>query len=289
MNVANKIIKIPQRFKYNNHEYKVDFVNKVVILDADYHSKLLANKPGSFGGFRKITGSALGDILKLSSLNSEFAAFARIAGFAMPILDRKYVDAGIALEPKIIEMIEKKYNFKIERFEAKKYNFDYFSNNELFGGLPDGYLEEQKLIIEIKTTGIKKLSAWNNNNINLAYIKQAQLYSYLMNVKRFTIVAAFLEDEDYIDPKNVDISKRFVKNWFFEVNEEQVLDDINKCKEWYYRYTKSGISPVWNESVDADLIEYLACSNYEEWEGLYLKWVESGKAIAEYENKEGSI
>ncbi|PZW01440.1 MAGa7180 family putative nuclease [Metamycoplasma auris] len=289
MDNITKKIKIPQRSKYNGQEYKVDYDNKVVILNADYHHKLLSNKPGSFGGFRKITGSALGDILKLSSLNSEFAAFARIAGFPMPILDRKYVDAGIALEPKIIEKIESKYNFKIERFDAKKYNYDYFSNHDLFGGLPDGYLEDQKLIIEIKTTGIKKLSAWNNNNINLSYIKQAQLYSYLMNVKKFTIVAAFLEDEDYVNPENVDLNQRFVKNWFFEVNEEQVLDDINKCKEWYYKYTKAGVSPIWNESIDSDLIEYLACSNYQEWEELYLKWVEIGKAVAEYEDKERLI
>lgn len=41
------------------------------------------------------------------------------------------------------------------RYEANQYNYDYFKDNELFGGLPDGYSPERHLIIEIKTVGEK--------------------------------------------------------------------------------------------------------------------------------------
>ncbi|ENY54181.1 Hypothetical protein MALK_0770 [Metamycoplasma alkalescens 14918] len=282
---TKKEIKIPNRHHYNNKHYTINYQNKTIKLNDDYHQKLLAIKPGEFSGFRKITGSALGDILKLTPFNSEFAAFARIANFSMPILDRKYVNAGIALEPKIINKIEQKYNFKIERFEGSKYNFDYFKENELFGGLPDGYLKDQNLIIEIKTVGAKKFDLWNNSNINLAYIKQAQLYSYLIKAKKFTIVAAFLEEEDYANPELVDINQRKIKNWFFDVNEKQVLDDMKKCENWYKKYTSLGISPKWNEQIDGDLIKYLECENFEQWKFLYLEWVKIGKAIPEYEEE----
>ncbi|BAP39594.1 MAGa7180 family putative nuclease [Metamycoplasma canadense] len=278
-----KNIKIPTRKHYNGNQYNIDFQNKVVRLTEEYHKKLLLLKPGSIGGFRKITGSALGDILKLTPFNSEFAAFARLANFALPVLDKKYVNAGVVLEPKIIDKIEKKFNFNIKRFEAHQYNYDFFKDNTLFGGLPDGYLEDQKIIIEIKTAGIKKLESWNEGLINPAYIKQAQLYSYLMGVKKFTIVACFLEESDYYNLDNVDINKRVIKNWFFNVNEQQVMDDMKTCEEWYKKYTISGISPIWNDTLDQDLIKYLSCSNFEDWKNLYLEWVEIGKAIPEYE------
>lgn len=278
-------IKIPSRSHYNGLQYDLDYETKTIKLKKEYHQKLLSHKPGSFLGFRKITGSALGDILKLTQFNSDFAAFARVANFRFPVLDPKYVNAGIALEPKILAKLEEKFHFEIKRFNAKDYNFDYFKDNELFGGLPDGYLEEQNIIIEIKTVGSKKFDAWNNNLINVAYIKQAQLYSYLIGAPKFTIVACFLEEEDYVNPENVDINKRKIKNWFFEVNTKQVLDDIKACEDWYKKYTTSGVSPQWNDAIDSDIVNYLDCKNYNEWEKLYLEWVEMGKAVPEYEEE----
>ncbi|MGX9339342.1 MAGa7180 family putative nuclease [Mycoplasma sp. 332] len=282
MNEEKKII-IPNRLHYNGNQYVVDHETKTVKLTAEYHKNLLSKKPGEFGGFRKITGSALGDILKLTQFNSPFAAFARIANFRFPVLDPKYVNAGVILEPKILEKIEKSFNLPIQRFPAEKFNYDYFKNNVFFGGLPDGYIAEKKMIIEIKTVGSKKLESWKQGMINVAYLKQAQLYSYLMGAKHFAIIACFLEEEDYKDPNLVDINNRVVKGWPFEVNEEQVLDDMAACKKWYDKYTKLGISPTWNNSIDVDIVKYLECKNYDEWKKLYLEWVNEGKAVAEYE------
>ncbi|WP_373438554.1 MAGa7180 family putative nuclease [Metamycoplasma equirhinis] len=274
---------IPKRNFFNEREYTLDYKNQVLIVNESLLKSMQSKKPGSFGGFRKMTGSALGDIMHLTDFNSEFAAFSRLCNFKMPVLDDKYVRAGIVLESKIIEKIEKHLGHTLNRYPAEKYNYDFFTENELFGGLPDGYSEKLKMVFEIKTSGEKNLENWNKYGVNPGYIKQAQLYTYLMGVKNFAIVACFLKEEDYLNPETIDINQRYVKNWNMQINEAQVQDDIDTCIKWFKKYTKTGISPKWNEKIDADLIEFLACKNFNEWEDLYKKWVENGKATAKYE------
>ncbi|TPR53401.1 MAGa7180 family putative nuclease, partial [Metamycoplasma neophronis] len=190
-------IKIPRRNFYNKQQYDLDFDNQVLVVKPDLLKSMQAKKPGTFGGFRKMTGSALGNIMELTSFDSQFAAFARLCNFAMPVLDPKYVNAGVVLEPRIVEKIEKSINYKLRRYDAKEFNYDFFKSNELFGGLPDGYCEELNLVIEIKTAGEIKLAQWNEFGVNPSYIKQAQLYTYLMGCEVFSIVACFLKEEDY--------------------------------------------------------------------------------------------
>ncbi|ACF07199.1 YqaJ-like viral recombinase domain [Metamycoplasma arthritidis] len=274
----------PNRKYYNDVDYTINFENKTIILNADFHKKLLANKVGSFSGFKKITGSAIADILEVDSFKSQFAAFARLCGLQLPVLDRKYVDAGIIIEPKILEMVEKALKEPLERFPAEKYNYDYFKDNPLFGGLPDGYAKNRKMIVEIKTTNIKNYENWLAGFVPLGYLKQAQLYSYLMGVDIFSIVAIFLEAEDYKNPELVPIKKRHVKNFDYKVDVAQVEDDIKFCEAWFKKYTTLGISPQWKNNIDNDLIEYLKCRNIGEWTTLYNKWVEIGKAVVKNED-----
>ncbi|WP_245979642.1 MAGa7180 family putative nuclease [Mycoplasma struthionis] len=186
-------IKIPSRRFYNNKHYFLDYENKVLRVEENILKEMQSNKPGTFKGFKKITGSALSNILKLTSFDSQFKGFVNICRFDMPIINTMYVDAGKAVEPKVIERIQSKFDEVIQRFEAEQYNYDYFKSNELFGGLPDGYVENQKLIIEIKTVGEKNLEKWTTNGVTPGYIKQAQLYTYLMGAKKFTIVGCFLK------------------------------------------------------------------------------------------------
>ncbi|WP_245979645.1 hypothetical protein [Mycoplasma struthionis] len=87
----------------------------------------------------------------------------------------------------------------------------------------------------------------------------------------------FSKKEDYDHPELVDVRFRKIKNWNYELNEAQVLDDMKKCKDFFDKYTSLGVSPQWDEKVDMDLIKYLACTNEQEWKELYLKWVEDEK------------
>ena len=104
-----------------------------------------------------------------------------------------------------------------------------------------------QIIIEIKTTGEKNYEQWKQFGIPAGYLKQAQIYTYLMGVEKFWIVAAFLKEEDYLNPDQFPIKQRKLKNYPYILNEAQVLDDINTIKEWYKKYTKLGYSPAWDE------------------------------------------
>ena len=271
-----------KRHFYNGTDYEIDHKEKVVKLLPSFHQKLLEKKlwPNLGLGFKKIGGSSLGDVLLTDSYKSQFKAFCRIAWIDLPILDRKYVDAGIAIEPIVISKLQEDKRVEaIETFSAKQYNYDYFKDvDPILGGLPDGLVHPHGIVLEIKTTGAKNITNWKQYGVPVNYIKQAQLYAYLMKKDKFVIAAAFLDEDDYKDPEKYNIDKYplFIKPYF--VNTEQVKDDIVKIKEFYEVVTTSGISPKYDEKLDSDLLEYLECSNKEQWDALVSKWINEGKA-----------
>lgn len=269
-----------KRHFYNNREYTIDKEKKVIILNPDFHLKLQNKSLWGKFGFKKIGGSSIGDILLSDNFKSQFGAFARMAWLGMPILDPKYINAGVAIEPLVVNALEEKLHLKIETFDPKQYNYDYFAEqDEILGGIPDGYIESQKCIIEIKTTGEKNFENWNKFGVPLAYLKQGQLYSYLMGVDKFHIVATFLKEEDYLEPEKYPIKNRKLKVYSYKVNQAQVIDDIIKVKNWYQKYTASGISPQYDEQKDGELLEWLECSNEIEFQQLLDKWELQGKYV----------
>ncbi|RMA77450.1 hypothetical protein JN00_0560 [Metamycoplasma subdolum] len=281
----NELLK-KRRF-YNVQDYLLNNETKTLILTPKFHKYLLENK-GSFG-FGKITGTYLGEILETDSFKSPFAAFAKLCKIGMPMLDEKYVNAGKVLEGKILEKISKAKRWEIQRFDATEYQYDYFKDtSSLFGGLPDGYVEDEDLIIEIKTAGIKKINEWEDNLVPVSYGKQASLYTYLNFLKkhkkepkdnelRFLISCLFLEEEDYIQPENVRLEDRRLKTKKIYVNLPQLKDDMQKCQDWYNHFTEKGESPIWKEARDKDLLDFLKCKNQNEYEALLNKWVSEGK------------
>ncbi|VEU59229.1 MAGa7180 family putative nuclease [Mesomycoplasma neurolyticum] len=268
---------IKQRKYYNGQHYFIDKEKKVLILEHNFFETLKKNK-GNWNGFKKIGGSSLGDVLLTDSFKSHFLAFVRISKLDMPILDKKYINAGIAIEPKVIKVIEKKLKKKVTVYPPQNYQYDYFKDkDDIVGGIPDGYIEDLKLLIEIKTTQLKNLEKWEKDEIPLSYLKQAQLYSYLMGVNEFAIVATFLKDEDYLKPENFPIEQRHIKVYKYKLNKSQVEDDIEKIKKWYKKYTEKGVSPKYDLKNDGDLLEYLECKNEAEWAELIDKWKKIGK------------
>jgi hypothetical protein len=79
----------------------------------------------------------------------------------LPILDRKYVDAGIAIEPKVLDLIRNQKNIQeVKGYPAEQYNYDYFAGkDDVIGGLPDGLVLPQNIVLEVKTTGAKNLES----------------------------------------------------------------------------------------------------------------------------------
>lgn len=269
---------IIKRKYYNNVHYKLDKETQTLTLLPDFHN-LLLNKGLPFGrGFKKVGGSSLGDVLLTDGFKSQFAAFCNISNLGLPVLDEKYIKAGIAIESKVIELIKETSKKEVETFPPEKYNYDYFADkDDVIGGIPDGYIPETKMVLEIKTTGEKNYDNWVKYGPPLAYRKQAAQYTYLMGVKEFSIVGTFLKEEDYLHPEDYPIRERKTRNWKFEINLNEVQDDIAKIKEFYKKWTTEGTSPKYNPVIDADLLQWLECTNDEEWEQLKNKWIEVGK------------
>ena len=267
-----------KRHFYNNSEYTIDYDNNVVRLTPEFHKRLIDKQMWFGKGFKKIGGSSLGDVLNLDQWKSQFVAFCRMSWIGLPILDRKYVDAGIAIEPKVLNKIAEKLGEPVKGFDPKEYNYDYFEGkDDILGGLPDGLLEKSGVVIEVKTTGEKNLAKWKQWGIPAAYHKQSQLYTYLMGLKEYAIVATFLKEEDYLDPTQYPINQRVTKLWKFKIDTNVVEDDIKKIKDWYNKYTKAGVSPEFDVVKDADQLEFLKCSNEAEWIELQERWKAAGK------------
>ncbi|WP_027121313.1 MAGa7180 family putative nuclease [Mycoplasma leonicaptivi] len=283
--------KVSRKF-YNKRDYFIDWDKKVIVL-SDVLFEQLKNG-GKFSKYKKIGGSSVGDILiKNNIFKSEFKAFLHITRLKMPVLSKKYINAGVILEPKIFDVLKKAQpSWQIEHIEAEKVNYDYFYDiDEVIGGVPDGFSKPLKMVFEIKTAGEKKYEDWTkNNNIDPSYLKQSQLYCYLMSKKlnekidKFSIVALFLKDDkenninDYEKPEFVNLYERKLQTFSYKVNENQAKEDIQIIKEWYFKYTNQKESPNFDEVSNYDDLEYLKCETEQEWINLLNKWKNEGKA-----------
>lgn len=268
---------IARKYFCNQH-YEIDEKTQTIRLLPDFHAQLLNKKLAYNKGFKKVGGSSVGGFLVPDRFNTPFAAFCNIANIGLPVLDEKYVNAGRIIEPMVISAIAQQTKKAVKTFPAEKYNFDYFADkDEIIGGVPDGYIEENNTVLEIKTTNEKNYQDWLTNGAPLNYRKQAAQYAYLMAAARFSIVAIFLKNEDYNDPQNLPINQRIIRNWTYPIDKAEVESDIAKIKTIYKQWTTSGISPKYHLSNDADTIEWLKCQNLTEWRELERKWIASGK------------
>ncbi|VEU76970.1 MAGa7180 family putative nuclease [Mycoplasmopsis columbina] len=261
---------------YNGQEYFLDEKKQVLTLSPQYHYQLLDDTK-IMQRFKKFGGSSIGNIFQTDAFKSPFLAFCFIARLNLPPLQMKYINAGVALEPKVIEFLQQKFqNDEIKHIEAAEVGYDYFKNDRIIGGVPDGLIPSRKLVLELKAVGKKKRDAWRAGNLPEDYKKQAQLYAYLLGYDYYSIVGTFLEENDYYDYDNVDFEKQ-TDMFTFKVNKEMAQDDINEVKKFWTNYTQLGISPVYRLPRDNDQVEYLKCHNEEEWRELFNKWKTMGK------------
>ncbi|MGZ9800595.1 MAGa7180 family putative nuclease [Mycoplasma sp. AC1221] len=275
---------------FNKQHYIIDKENRVIKLLPEFYSELKTFD--KFRGYKKIGGSSVGDILIENKYKSQFNAFCHITRLKLPVLSKKYINAGTILEPKIFDLLRAKSpNLYIENYEAKNFNYDYFAGvDDVLSGVPDGYIPSLNRILEIKTAGESKKDKWEIEGVDASYRKQAQLYAYLMSKKlnkpitTYSIIAAFLIDAqgDYLNPQAVDLNKRKIKSYTFNVNNAEVEEDIRLVKEWYYKYTSTDTSPQFDFSDDADQLEYLECENYEQYNQLIVRWKAIGKADKDF-------
>lgn len=259
---------------------------------------------------KKITGTRFATILGLNPWSTPFEMWLAITKtYEIPFEDTIYTKAGKAIEPKQAEYMKKSYGMDIitptDRYGEDYFKStwgDFFPESKHLGGMWD-YLGVDEngvvdTVLEMKTT--KRIEDWQNDAPEY-YALQAALYAYLLGVDNVIMVASFLEEKDYADPTKYTPNIKNTITVEFKVSERypDFAEKIKLVENWWAEYVDSGISPVYDEKKDAELLAALRTHNLTpdtdinalitEAEGLKREIDKANAAIADKEKRLGEI
>lgn len=221
---------------------------------------------------KKVTGTRFATILGLNPWSTPFEMWCAITKtYDKPFEDTIYTIAGKTIEPKQAEYMKKSYGMDLitptDRYGQDYFNKtwgDFFPENPYFGGMWD-YLGVDEngtvdTVLEMKTT--KRIEDWQNDAPEY-YALQAALYAYLLGVDNVIMVASFLEEKDYEDPSKFVPNIKNTITVEFKVSErypdfERMVAEV---KSWWGEYVTGGISPVYDEKKDAEILAALRTHN----------------------------
>lgn len=221
---------------------------------------------------KKITGTRFATILGLNPWSTAFEMWCAITKtFELPFEDTVYTVAGKTIELKQAEYMKKSYGMELisptDRYGADYFNKtwgDFFPDSKHLGGMWD-YLavdEEGKVdtVLEMKTT--KRIEDWQND-VPEYYALQAALYAYLLGVDNVIMVASFLEEKDYNDPAKFVPNIKNTITVEFKVSERypNFAEKVATVEKWWADYVDTGISPVFDEKKDAEILKALRTHN----------------------------
>ena len=243
---------------------------------------------------KKVTGTRFATILGLNPWSTPFEMWCAITKtYEKPFEDTIYTAAGKAIEPKQAEYMKKSYGMDLitptDRYGEDYFNKtrgDFFPENPHFGGMWDylGVDEEGKVdtVLEMKTT--KRIEDWQNDAPEY-YALQAALYAY------------FLEEKDYADPTKYVPNIKNTITVEFKVSERypDFARMVAEVGSWWGEYVAGGISPVYDEKKDAEILAALRTHNLtpdtdinaliKEAEGLKAEVDKATSAIADKEKR----
>lgn len=255
---------------------------------------------------KKVTGTRFATILGLNPWSTPFEMWCAITKtYEKPFEDTIYTAAGKAIEPKQAEYMKKSYGMDLitptDRYGEDYFNKtwgDFFPENPHFGGMWDylGVDEEGKVdtVLEMKTT--KRIEDWQNDAPEY-YALQAALYAYLLGVDNVIMVASFLEEKDYADPTKYVPNIKNTITVEFKVSERypDFARMVAEVGSWWGEYVAGGISPVYDEKKDAEILAALRTHNLtpdtdinaliKEAEGLKAEVDKATSAIADKEKR----
>lgn len=221
---------------------------------------------------KKVTGTRFATILGLNPWSTPFEMWCAITKtYEKHFEDTIYTIAGKTIEPKQAEYMKKSYGMDLitptDRYGQDYFNKtwgDFFPENPYFGGMWD-YLGVDEngtvdTVLEMKTT--KRIEDWQNDAPEY-YALQAALYAYLLGVDNVIMVASFLEEKDYEDPSKFVPNIKNTITVEFKVSErypdfERMVAEV---KSWWGEYVTGGISPVYDEKKDAEILAALRTHN----------------------------
>ena len=221
---------------------------------------------------KKVTGTRFATILGLNPWSTPFEMWLAITKtYEIPFEDTIYTKAGKAIEPKQAEYMKKSYGMDIitpaDRYGDNYFRAtwgDFFPESKHFGGMWD-YLGVDEngvvdTVLEMKTS--KRVEDWQNDAPEY-YALQAALYAYLLGVDNVIMVASFLEEKDYADPNKYVPNVNNTITVEFKVSERypDFADKVAQVEKWWSDYVDTGISPVYDEKKDAELLAALRTHN----------------------------
>lgn len=222
---------------------------------------------------KKLTATRFATILGLNPWSTPFEIWCEVTRtYSKPFEETKYTAAGKAIEPKQAQYMKDSY-FMTDLVSPtdlygkdyfKKMFGDFFHDTATLGGMWD-YLRmrdgKPTTVLEMKTT--KRAEDWSED-IPEYYALQAALYAYLLGVDDVIMVASFLEEKDYEHPENYVCSIRNTIIKPFKVSERYPhfeRDYVKPALKWWKDHVESGISPVYDEKRDADILKVLRTNN----------------------------
>lgn len=222
--------------------------------------------------FKKATGTRFATILGLNPWSTPFEMWCAITKtYEAPFEDTIYTIAGKTIEPKQADYMKKSYGMDLIT-PTDRYGKDYFSktwgdffpDSKHLGGMWDylGVDEDGTVdtVLEMKTT--KRIEDWQNDAPEY-YALQAALYAYLLGVDNVIMVASFLEEKDYADPSKYVPNIKNTITVEFKVSERypDFAKKVAQVEEWWENHVDTGISPVYDEKKDAEILAALRTHN----------------------------
>ena len=255
---------------------------------------------------KKCTGTRFGAILGVNRWNTPFNAWCAITRtYEEPFIETKYTNAGKIIEPKQADYMERSYGMTLVRpqdiygedFFHKTYG-DFFPDNKTMGGMYDFLAKDENgnvdTVLEMKTTA--RAEDWKDN-IPEYYALQAALYAWLLGVDDVIMVASFLEEKDYENPSEYKPCAANTITVEFKVSERypNFAEMVAQVEQWWADYVDTGISPVYDEKKDAEILKALRTNTLSpetdvealivEAEGLKAEVDEVSATIAEKEKR----
>lgn len=228
----------------------------------------------------RITGHRIASVLGLNQYQSPFGAWVEITKLAkLPFEESKYTLFGKAVEPKLIDMVRKKFPnvMSIEEYygnniDRYKWN-NFIEDSNVFGGIIDAVatkddMKTLTMIVECKSSS--KPQAWDNNQVPIDYLLQGCLYSYLKGLDRVLFICCFPQDLDYNHPElfepdetNTIMVVKKIKDVLIPMPNGELItfqQAIDYCTEWWEKYIDTGISPEFDEVKDKEYLDIIRTS-----------------------------
>lgn len=217
---------------------------------------------------KKITGTRFATILGLNPWSTAFEMWCAITRtYEKSFEDTIYTIAGKVIELKQAEYMENSYGMDIMRpsdvwgkdYFNKTYG-DFFPNQKHLGGMWDYLLKGEdgkvEAVLEMKTT--KRVEDWEDD-VPEYYALQAALYAYLYGVDQVIMVASFLSENDYDNPEEYvpNVSNTVTKDFKVSERYPNFADMVAQVEQWWTDYVDTGISPVFDETKDAEILKAL--------------------------------